>query len=158
MKFYRRNSMSKYFLSFTSTFESLLSGKITMADLSAGTLVFGCKREHVLLPYDLIPIEVTWSNTVKPKHGAPGEHSHDKSNTVRRDRVDHPALKVWDAFASQIRKASTEGRLIFLRDIGHPSYQDFIEDVLRPGDQALWRGQWATLGETVHAVGTQNRG
>jgi hypothetical protein len=128
--------MAKYFLSFTSTFESLLKGQITAADLSTAHMVFGCRREHVLLPYDRIPIEVTLNNTIKPKH-------HEQASTVDRNQIDSPVLKAWDAFASQVRKASTEGRLILLRELpGHPSYVQFCEDFLQSGDVALWKGEW----------------
>ena len=96
--------MSKYFLSFTSTFESLLTAKITLDDLAHGSMVFGCKREHVLLPYDLIPVEVTAMNKVKPKQTGHAEHS----TTVSRNKVDHDVLRVWDSFAAAVRKASTE--------------------------------------------------
>jgi hypothetical protein len=130
--------MSKYFLSFTGTFESLLTGKITLDDLRQGTMVFGCKREHVLLPYDLLPVEVTAMNKIKPKQtGA--------STTVSRNKVDNDVLRMWDSFAAQVRKASTEGRLIFLREIGHPSYHHFAQDVVRRGDQAFWQGHWVIL-------------
>jgi hypothetical protein len=143
--------MSNYFLSFTSTFESLLLNQLTIADLAGGILVLGCKPEHVLLPYDLIPIEVTCHNTVKPKRWVPGQHSHEKTNTVSRDKIDPPVLKAWDAFAAQLRKASTEGRLIFMRDVGHPSYRHFSRDVVRRGDRAFWKGKWVTLEEVVRA-------
>jgi len=140
--------MSKYFLSFTSSFESLLSGKITLDDLRRGTLVFGCKREHVLLPYDLIPIEVTLNNKSKPKQAGHNE----KAATVTRDRVDHDVLKAWDAFAAQVRKASTEGRLILMHDIGHPSYSHFCRDALREGHEVFWKGHWQTLDEHAPAL------
>jgi len=132
--------MSKYFLSFTGTFESLLTGKISLDDLRQGTMVFGCKREHVLLPYDLIPVEVTAMNKVKPKQTGAAEHS----TTVSRNKVDNDVLRLWDSFAAQVRKASTEGRLIFLREIGHPSYRHFAQDVVRRGDEAFWQGHWVT--------------
>lgn len=137
--------MSKYYLSFTSTFESLLAGKITIADLATGTMVFGCKREHVLLPYDLIPIEVTANNKIKPKQTGLNE----KSVTVTRQKVDNDVLRAWDAFAAQVRKASTEGRLIIMHDIGHPSYSHYCRDALRDGHQVFWKGQWVTLDERV---------
>ena len=140
--------MSKYFLSFTSTFESLLIGKITLDDLAQGTMVLGCKREHVLLPYDVVPVEVTALNKVKPKQTGHAEHS----TTVSRNKVDYDLLRVWDSFAAQVRKASTEGRLIFLREIGHPSYHRFAQEVVGRGDQAFWHGHWVNAGEP--AVGS----
>ena len=136
--------MATYFLSFTSTFESLLKGLITVDDLASGTMVFGCKREHVLMPYDRIPIEVTLNNTIKPKH-------HEQASTVSRDQVDGPVLKTWDTFASQVRKANNEGRLIFLWDVGHPSYHRFSQDAVRKGDRAFWRGSWVVLEGAHHA-------
>jgi len=139
--------MSKYFLSFTSTFESVLLGKLAIDDLATGNLVFGCKREHILLPYDLIPIEVTLMNKIKPKQAGHAE----KSATVSRNKIDNDVLRMWDAFAAQVRKASTEGRLIFLRDIGHPSYHHFSQDVVRRGDEAFWHGKWVTLDEPAMA-------
>jgi len=144
--------MSKYFLSFTSTFESLLAGKLTIADLATGILVFGCKREHILLPYDLIPIEVTLNNKVKPKQAG-----NDKVTTVTREKVDHDVLKAWDAFAAQVRRASTEGRLIWMHDIGHPSYRHFSQDVVREGHQAFWKGSWVTLEQPASVLGAAHK-
>jgi hypothetical protein len=134
--------MTNYFLSFTSTFESLLKGKVTPADLVVGSLVFGCKRDHVLMPYDRIPIEITLNNKIKSKHT-------EQASSVTRQQVDTDVLKAWDTFAAQIRKASTEGRLVFLWDIGHPSYRRFSREALRRGDRVFWRGIWVSLDDVA---------
>jgi hypothetical protein len=139
--------MSKYFLSFTSTFESLLLGKLTIDDLATGNLVFGCKREHILLPYDLIPVEVTLMNKIKPKQ----EGHAQKSTTVSRSKIDSDVLRVWDAFAAQVRKAGTERRLIFMNEIGHPSYRHFSHDAIQRGDEVFWHGHWVTAHEPAIA-------
>jgi hypothetical protein len=140
--------MGKYFLSFTSTFESLLKGKITIDDLSNGIMVFGCKRAHVLLPYDQIPIEVTLNNKLKPHLHGDKHHSM----TVTRDKIDADVLRAWDAFAAQIRKASNDVRLVFMHDIGHPSYSHFCQDMLDRGEQVFWKGEWQTSDEPVPAT------
>ncbi len=42
--------MRKFFISFTGTIAALVSGKVTLADLDQGLIVFGCSRGHCLHP------------------------------------------------------------------------------------------------------------
>ena len=127
--------MAKFFVSFTSTFESLLQGKLSPASLSEGTLVFGCKKEHVLVPYDQVPVEVLLNNKCKP-------NVHTTASIVNRKSIDVDVLEMWDHFAAQIRKANLENRLLFMHKIGHPSYRHFSQDAVDRGDDVFWKGSW----------------
>ena len=49
---------------------------------------------------------------------------------------------MWDHFAAQIRKANLENRLIFMNEIGHPSYRTFSQDAVSRGDRVFWKGGW----------------